>query len=82
MVPWSQPFDRHAEGNSAAHVKTSLGGSIVLISGGKLIFGTWQGIWFCEFDGPRFNRPSCWRQQEEANQATTGRTVTARRGPS
>lgn len=55
MVPWSQPFYRHAEGNSAAHVKASLVGSsvTVLISGGKFVFGTWQGIWLCEFDGPR-----------------------------
>jgi secondary thiamine-phosphate synthase enzyme len=46
---------RHGEGNSAAHTKTSLiGPSITLIvSGGKLLLGTWQGIWFNEFDGPR-----------------------------
>ena len=46
---------RHGEGNSAAHVKTSLTGpSITLIvSGGRLLLGTWQGIWFCEYDGPR-----------------------------
>ena len=55
MVPWDQPFYRHAEGNSAAHVKASMMGSsqTVLIEGGKLVLGTWQGIWFCEFDGPR-----------------------------
>jgi secondary thiamine-phosphate synthase enzyme len=46
---------RHGEGNSAAHTKTSLvGPSITLIvSGGKLLLGTWQGIWFNEYDGPR-----------------------------
>ncbi|MCL1814172.1 MAG: secondary thiamine-phosphate synthase enzyme YjbQ [Treponema sp.] len=46
---------RHGEGNSAAHTKTSLvGPSITLIvSGGRLLLGTWQGIWFCEYDGPR-----------------------------
>jgi len=46
---------RHSEGNSAAHTKTSLvGPSLTLIvSGGKLLLGTWQGIWFNEFDGPR-----------------------------
>ena len=46
---------RHGEGNSAAHTKTSLvGPSITLIvSGGKLLLGTWQGIWFNEDDGPR-----------------------------
>jgi len=45
----------HSEGNSAAHTKTSLvGPSITLIvSGGRLLLGTWQGIWFSEFDGPR-----------------------------
>ena len=46
---------RHGEGNSAAHTKTSLvGPSLALIvSGGKLLLGTWQGIWFNEYDGPR-----------------------------
>ena len=46
---------RHSEGNSAAHTKTSLvGPSLTLIvTGGKLLLGTWQGIWFTEFDGPR-----------------------------
>jgi secondary thiamine-phosphate synthase enzyme len=46
---------RHGEGNSAAHTKSSLmGPSITLIvSGGRLLFGTWQGIWFNEYDGPR-----------------------------
>lgn len=55
MVPWREPFDRHGEGNSAAHVKASMMGSsvTVLIRGGRLQLGRWQGIWFCEFDGPR-----------------------------
>ena len=55
MVPWSQPFYQHGEGNSAAHVKASMMGSsvTVLIDGGSLVLGTWQGVWFCEFDGPR-----------------------------
>jgi secondary thiamine-phosphate synthase enzyme len=55
MVPWSQPFYKHGEGNSAAHVKASMMGSsvMVLVQDGKLVLGTWQGIWFCEFDGPR-----------------------------
>jgi len=45
----------HAEGNSPAHVKATLVGSsaAVLVSDGKLLLGTWQGIFFCEFDGPR-----------------------------
>ena len=46
---------RHGEGNSAAHTKTSLvGPSLTLIvTGGRLLLGTWQGIWFNEYDGPR-----------------------------
>jgi secondary thiamine-phosphate synthase enzyme len=46
---------RHAEGNSPAHVKASLMGPnlTVLVSGGRLVLGTWQGIYLCEFDGPR-----------------------------
>jgi secondary thiamine-phosphate synthase enzyme len=52
------PFDAnygHLEGNSAAHIKSSLVGASVLVAleGGKLQLGTWQGIFFCEFDGPR-----------------------------
>jgi secondary thiamine-phosphate synthase enzyme len=55
------PFDdgyRHAEGNSAAHLKSSLvGASLTLIvEGGEPLLGTWQGIYFCEFDGPRQRR--------------------------
>ncbi len=54
MVPDSLPY-RHSEGNSPAHVKASLVGSSVniLIENGQLSLGTWQGIFFCEFDGPR-----------------------------
>jgi secondary thiamine-phosphate synthase enzyme len=46
---------RHAEGNSAAHLKASAAGSsaTIIINGGKLVLGTWQGIYFCEFDPPR-----------------------------
>jgi len=46
---------RHAEGNSAAHMKASAVGSsaMVIIDGGKLLLGTWQGVYFCEFDPPR-----------------------------
>lgn len=55
MVPWREPFDRHGEGNSASHVKASMMGSsaTVLVRDGRLQLGRWQGIWFCEFDGPR-----------------------------
>ncbi|MDP2855282.1 MAG: secondary thiamine-phosphate synthase enzyme YjbQ [Smithellaceae bacterium] len=53
-VPLSANY-RHAEGNSAAHVKSSLVGAseMVIIENGRLILGTWQSIFFCEFDGPR-----------------------------
>lgn len=46
---------RHAEGNSTAHLKASCVGSsqTVIIDNEKLVLGTWQGIYFCEFDGPR-----------------------------
>ena len=54
LVPSDLPFT-HAEGNSDAHVKASLMGSSVLVplQGGRLQLGTWQGIYFAEFDGPR-----------------------------
>ncbi len=50
-----RPEFRHCEGNSAAHMKASTVGSSVTvpITGGRLLLGTWQGIYFCEFDGPR-----------------------------
>jgi len=54
-VPWRQEFYLHDEGNSAAHVKSSMVGAsaTVPVRGGKLALGTWQGVYFCEFDGPR-----------------------------
>ncbi len=55
MVPWNQPFYRHAEGNSASHIKASMIGSAVMIfvEEGRMVLGRWQGVYFCEFDGPR-----------------------------
>jgi len=55
LVPWSSPQYRHGEGNTAAHVKSSLVGHSVqvLVADGGLRLGTWQGIYLCEFDGPR-----------------------------
>ena len=54
LVPWEASY-RHLEGNSAAHIKSSLIGNsvILLVESGHLKLGTWQGIFFCEFDGPR-----------------------------
>jgi secondary thiamine-phosphate synthase enzyme len=54
LVPFTGPYT-HREGNSAAHVKSTLVGSaqLLLVEGGRLQLGTWQGIYFCEFDGPR-----------------------------
>ncbi|WP_273852881.1 secondary thiamine-phosphate synthase enzyme YjbQ [Guptibacillus spartinae] len=55
VYPWEHPKYRHAEGNSASHLKTSTVGAsqIIIIEEGDLVLGTWQGIYFCEFDGPR-----------------------------
>ncbi|MDI6852141.1 MAG: secondary thiamine-phosphate synthase enzyme YjbQ [Deltaproteobacteria bacterium] len=57
IISDNEPY-RHAEGNSPAHIKASLVGPqlTVLVSGGRLLLGTWQGIFFCEFDGPRSRR--------------------------
>jgi secondary thiamine-phosphate synthase enzyme len=54
MVPFKGPY-RHGEGNSPAHIKSSLIGSSVsvMIENGRLILGRWQSLFFCEFDGPR-----------------------------
>ena len=55
LIPQRRSGYRHSEGNSDAHVKSSLVGvsETILIHNGSLILGTWQGIYFCEFDGPR-----------------------------
>lgn len=54
-IPKDVPGFRHAEGNSDAHIKSSLIGTSVtiIVEGGDLVLGTWQGVYFCEFDGPR-----------------------------
>jgi secondary thiamine-phosphate synthase enzyme len=53
-IPWEAGYG-HCEGNAAAHVKASMMGSSVqiIVENGKLLLGTWQAIYFCEFDGPR-----------------------------
>ncbi len=60
LVPHSRPGYRHSEGNSDAHCKSSLVGCSkqILIKNGTLALGTWQGIFFCEFDGPRSRKVS------------------------
>ena len=57
IIDDKEPY-RHLEGNSPAHIKASLFGPqlTLLVSGGRLVLGTWQGIYFCEFDGPRSRR--------------------------
>lgn len=54
VIPFQDQY-LHSEGNSAAHIKTSLVGSseCIFIENGSLVLGTWQGIFLCEFDGPR-----------------------------
>jgi secondary thiamine-phosphate synthase enzyme len=57
IIPFSDGY-RHREGNSAAHIKSSMMGfsQTVIIEDGKLLMGTWQGIYFMEFDGPRIRK--------------------------
>ena len=54
IIPWKAGY-RHLEGNSPAHIKSTLVGSseLIAIENNRLVLGTWQGIFFCEFDGPR-----------------------------
>jgi secondary thiamine-phosphate synthase enzyme len=55
LIPKSENYYQHGEGNSDSHVKTSIVGSsvTVLIETGRIVLGQWQGVYFCEFDGPR-----------------------------
>jgi secondary thiamine-phosphate synthase enzyme len=54
-IPQNQPGFRHGEGNSDSHIKASVVGSsaTVVVENAQLVLGRWQGIYFCEFDGPR-----------------------------
>ena len=54
IIPWKAGY-RHLEGKSAAHIKSTLVGAseMIAVENGQLVLGTWQGIFFCEFDGPR-----------------------------
>ncbi|MGR3764620.1 secondary thiamine-phosphate synthase enzyme YjbQ [Rossellomorea sp. NS-SX7] len=55
VYPWNHSLDLHGEGNTAAHLKTSTVGhsQTIIIKDGQLLLGMWQGIYLCEFDGPR-----------------------------
>ena len=57
IVPWTDGY-HHMEGNSAAHLKSSMIGfsEHIIIEEGRLVLGTWQGIYFVEFDGPRHRK--------------------------
>jgi secondary thiamine-phosphate synthase enzyme len=57
LVP-NDPYFTHSEGNSDAHIKSTIVGTsqLLLIDSGKLLLGTWQSVYFCEFDGPRPRR--------------------------
>jgi len=54
IIPWKAAY-RHLEGNSPAHIKATIVGpsELIAVENGRLVLGTWQGIFFCEFDGPR-----------------------------
>ena len=58
LIPHSQRGFQHSEGNSDSHIKASLVGSsvTVMVENSQLALGTWQGMYFCEFDGPRTRR--------------------------
>jgi secondary thiamine-phosphate synthase enzyme len=55
LVPKAEPYYRHGEGNSDSHLKAVVTGTSVTIfvDRGRLVLGQWQGVWFCEYDGPR-----------------------------
>lgn len=57
IIPWEDGY-HHMEGNSAAHLKSSLVGASehIIIEDGRLLLGTWQGVYFCEYDGPRHRK--------------------------
>ncbi|MBI5528050.1 MAG: YjbQ family protein [Deltaproteobacteria bacterium] len=57
LIPVENDYS-HGEGNSNAHIKSALMGNsrIILVEGGEPVFGTWEGVFFCEFDGPRTRR--------------------------
>jgi len=66
IIPWEAEY-RHLEGNSPAHIKSTIVGAseLVAIENEKLVLGTWQGIFFCEFDGPRTRKVNVRLFKEE-----------------
>lgn len=58
LIPWAQSYYKHLEGNSSSHTRATIVGSsaLLLVEGGELVLGTWQSVFFCEFDGPRSRR--------------------------
>ena len=68
LIPKVEPWYQHCEGNSAAHLKSSLFGVslTVPVCNGKLHLGTWQGVYFCEFDGPRNRKVEVYFQTAQA----------------
>ena len=68
LIPHEESFYQHEEGNSDAHLKASLVGfsQMVPFRNGRLELGTWQGIYFCEFDGPRSRTVRLYFQKTEA----------------
>ena len=58
LIPRGDRAYHHSEGNSDAHIKASIVGAsqTIFVEGGRLVLGTWQGVYFCEFDGPRQRR--------------------------
>ncbi len=67
MIPENEKYYRHQEGNSAAHVKAVLTGQSVTVpvKNGALQLGLWQGVYFCEYDGPRFRKVKVLFQNAE-----------------
>ena len=67
LIPKNECYYQHCEGNSAAHLKSSLFGVslAVPICNGKLLLGTWQSVYFCEFDGPRHRKVQILFQSAE-----------------
>ncbi|OQA83167.1 MAG: hypothetical protein BWY31_02962 [Lentisphaerae bacterium ADurb.Bin242] len=67
LIPSTETYYRHAEGNSAAHLKASLMGfsHVLPVRSGRLVLGTWQGVYLCEFDGPRTRTVRLYFQKAE-----------------